>query len=117
VESGLHALVSLQVFNTIAPTFGIQDMQERVAARKSLMEPGGASHSKMLVIEKLLATSKTKYYVGDKPSLADVMTFVQMSQFSSGCSSAFENQILLCSSTSELSHRHMCTINSACNGG
>jgi glutathione S-transferase len=75
----------VQVFNTVAPTFGIQDLEERVAARKALIQPGGETHNKMQIIEKLLASSKTKYYVSDKPTLADVSLFVQMSSFSSGC--------------------------------
>jgi hypothetical protein len=76
------------MFATIGPTFGIQDEKERIAARKSLVEPGGAMYNQMMVIEKLPASSKTKYYLGGMPRLADVIVFVQMCQFIGGCGPA-----------------------------
>jgi glutathione S-transferase len=79
----------VQVFQTLSTASGIHDKEEMLAARRALIEAGGAMHTKMMVIEKLLADSKTKYYLGDKPSLADVMIFVLMSIFASGCGSAW----------------------------
>lgn len=69
----------------MAPTFGIAGLEERIARRKELIAPGGALYNKLQIVEKLLAKSSTKYYLGDKPTLADATVFAQASAFGSGC--------------------------------
>ena len=92
--------IYLQVFNVVAPTFGISDLDERIATRKELIAPGGGLYNKMQIIEKLLSKSTSKYYLGDEPSLADATVYAQACAFNSGCASAplwkKENHFGLC---------------------
>lgn len=74
----------VQMFATMAPTFGISDLDERTAARKVLAAPGGGLHTKMCVIEKLLERTSSKFYVGDEPSVADLVLFSNVSTLTSG---------------------------------
>jgi glutathione S-transferase len=76
---------TVQVFEAMHPTVAITDKDEKIAARKALLAPGGKIHTKMTVVEKLLEASTTKYYLGDEMSLADIFIFALISGFSSGC--------------------------------
>jgi hypothetical protein len=75
----------VQVWVPLLPTFAIKDLHEKIAARKALIVPGGTMHTKLLVVEKLLKASTTKYYLGDEMSVADVLVFSQYGVLASGC--------------------------------
>jgi glutathione S-transferase len=75
---------TVQVFEAVHPTFAMTDKDEKIAARKALLAPGGKMHTKLTVVEKLLEASKTKYYLGDEMSLADIFLFAQICSFTSG---------------------------------
>ena len=57
----------MQAGAVLAPTFAMAEGPEKTKARQDLMKPGGNLHNKLSVVEKLLAMSTSKYYVGDKP--------------------------------------------------
>ena len=73
------------MYATLAPTFAIQDLEERTAARKALIAPGGATFKKMELIDKLLSSTSTKFYLGDDISFADIVWFVNTLGISNGC--------------------------------
>ena len=66
------------------PTFKITDVEEKAAARRELMQPGGKMHGFFTAIDKILAQSSSKYYLGDDISLADIAVFVAVGQWSGG---------------------------------
>jgi glutathione S-transferase len=61
------------------------DKDEKIAARKVLLAPGGNMHTKLMVVEKLLEASTTKYYLGDQMTLTDIYVFAWIGGLSSGC--------------------------------
>lgn len=75
----------VQVWAPLLQTFAIKDLDEKIAERKALIAPGGTMHSKLMVVEKLLEASTTKYYIGDEMSLADILVFAQFGTIASGC--------------------------------
>ena len=69
----------------VGPSMALADLDERVAARNELMQPGGKVHTRFGVIDKLLAKSSTKFYLGDEIGLADVSVFVAACMLAGGC--------------------------------
>lgn len=74
----------LQFMAALGPSLAISDEQERLAARKSLTAPDGALTKKALVIENALAASKTPFYCGQEPTVADFRLYLWLSLVRSG---------------------------------
>lgn len=66
-------------------TFGIQDLEERTAARKALIAPDGPVTLKMKNLETLVAGCSTHFFCGDTVTLADCQLFTFIGMFRSGC--------------------------------
>ena len=73
----------MQVSQTLMKTFSMPD-DEKVAARQALMQKGGDTANKLEIVEKMVASKTTEFFVSDKLSLADLMVFNQMSMMVSG---------------------------------
>lgn len=82
------------VFMAVAPTFGITDVDERIAARKALLAPGGKLHEKLTIVNKLLGASGGKFCLGDDISLADMITLSNALSFASGMFEGFDDTFM-----------------------
>jgi glutathione S-transferase len=85
VANDASFVLSVQVASAMVPTFQLTDLDERAAARKALMQPGGKLHDRYSVIDKLLGVSSSTFYLGDDIGLADATVFVLIGQVSGGC--------------------------------
>lgn len=65
----------------------VAELDERIAARKELIQPGGKMHTHFGVIDKLLANSNTKFYLSDDMGLADASVFVAACMLAGGYAS------------------------------
>lgn len=74
----------LQFMAALGPSLAITDEQERLAARKALTTPDGALTKKAQVIENALAGSKTPFYCGQEPTVADFRLYLWISLVRSG---------------------------------
>lgn len=77
----------MQVMQPLGATMAIQDLDEKIAARKALIAPEGGITKGMRNVEALVASCTSPFYCGDKPTLADCIIFVFMSMIRSGCDS------------------------------
>ena len=74
----------MQANQTLVHTFRMQNSEQKIAERKKLLAPEGATFGKLQVIEKLLTGSTGKFYISDDISLADIVVFCAVCQFQSG---------------------------------
>ena len=65
----------VQVWLSVVPTFSIKDEAEKLAARKALCEPDGATAQKMKNVEALVAGCTAPFYCGDAATLADIQLY------------------------------------------
>ena len=63
-------------------------LEERVSARKALLQPGGAAYATFAALEAKLSQHKTRFCFGEQPGLADAMVFVNLSHMCTGYASA-----------------------------
>ena len=68
----------------MGPTMGIQDLDEKIAARKALIAPDGAITKKMKNVEALVAGCTRPFYCGDIATLADIPLFCWLGLIRSG---------------------------------
>ena len=69
----------------LAPSLAITDDQARLEARKTLTAADGALTQKARVIEKVLEASRTPFYCGEEPTVADFRLYLWLSLVRSGC--------------------------------
>jgi hypothetical protein len=70
---------------SFTPTFSIDDLDEKIAARKALFEPGAKIDAGLKDIETLFGNSATGWIAGTKDvSLADVKAFLNTFMMFSG---------------------------------
>lgn len=62
----------------------IKDLDEKIAARKALIEPEGGVTKKMKVVDNLVGACTTPFYCGDQMTLADCHLYVFVSMMRSG---------------------------------
>jgi hypothetical protein len=75
----------MQLWDALAPSFAIEDLDRRIEARKQLLQPGGNVYTRLEVIDDLLSMSSTPYYLSDTIGLADACVFNVASQLATGC--------------------------------
>jgi glutathione S-transferase len=78
-------LLVVQIFSPLMATFAMKDPQEKIAARKALIQPDGAATKKMALVEALVSANTNAFYCGPEASLADVHLFCFLGTLRSGC--------------------------------
>lgn len=81
----INGPVLLQVFLPVLSTFGIEDADEKAAARKALCAPDGPVTKRMNYVDKIVGAATTDFFCGDQPTLADYSLFVFLSNLRTGC--------------------------------
>lgn len=74
----------VQLMHPLGDTFAIQDLEEKIAARKALIEPDGAIGKKMKIVDSFVGATSTPFYCGEKMTLADVSIFIFLGLIRSG---------------------------------
>lgn len=67
----------------------IKDSNEKLAARKALIQPDGAMAMKMKVADTFIGDLKTEFYCADQPTLADYYLFTWLSFLRTGYESMY----------------------------
>ena len=67
------------------PTFAMKDLDEKIAARKAMIEPEGAMTKKLKIVDSMVASCSTPFYCGDSITLADAVLLVFIGMLRSGC--------------------------------
>lgn len=80
--------------NTIAQTFSITNVEERIAARAILFKEGGKTYCQLKRIEALV--SDKEYVVGDKLTIADLSVFTYCCMLKCGHFDGFPTDCLDC---------------------
>lgn len=75
----------MQLWDTLAQSFAIEDLDERISARKQLLQPGGNLHGRLEVIDEMLSGSCRPFYYSEVVGLADACVFNVASQLATGC--------------------------------
>lgn len=66
-------------------TFAISDPEEKIAKRREMLSKGGAIAKKLEIVEKMVASRKTAFYLtDDEPTYIDIFLFSFLSSMTSG---------------------------------
>ena len=73
----------MQIKTCISPTVMLPT-DARIAKRRELMQPGGLLHSHWHLLDTQICKCKGLFFLGDQPTLVDVVAFTYLSTFASG---------------------------------
>jgi glutathione S-transferase len=94
VDAGLS--LSADVFTAFAPTFGIADFDEKVAARQALCAPGGKIFNTVQCMDKVIAVdfSEGGFMAGGALSIGDINWFTVFGLLTCGMIDGFDKDFL-----------------------